>query len=387
MAVARGSVHSKRWSPPGPAGQPDVELGVADMDIPSPAFVREAIARRLAHPIFGYTRLLPTLPETIARWYGRHTGWHPDTDAMAVLPFGLKTTVRLLLENVVERDRPGVILTPVYDGLRRVTRTATAGLVEVPLVRDTDLSYHIDFDLLRASIAESGAGSLVLCSPHNPLGRVWTPAELRQLAGIAAEFDLFVVSDEVHSPLTHPGTRHHPWPLAAQHDKWALVSSVGKAFNVSGIAGSWLVCGRPGDRDAMLPALRAWGYHQGSLLGDLTMDACLGLGDDWLAERVSLVSRLMEYARTTLGREAPGIRHTAPLAGYLLWLDLRQVVPVRAHAAACAYVAEATGLRMVDGAKFDAAHEGFARLNLATSRPVLDDALERLGRLAGRGPL
>jgi len=376
LAARQRAAGSKRWAA---AGEGELALGVADMDLPSPPFVPAALRRSLEHPTLGYHRLSPDVPPAIADWYRRHTGWSPGTDALAVFPFGLKTTIRLVLETLADTAAPTAVLSPIYDGLRRVAAAATAGVVEVPMTRADDGSYELDIDLLRDRIVAGGARTLLLCSPHNPLGRVWTESELTRMAELAAELDLLVVSDEVHGPLTHPDARHVTWPTVARRDRWAVVSSIGKGYNVSGIAGSWLVCGQARNRAPVLRALKAWGHHQGSMLGDAMMAACLSQGDEWLAERVALLSSLTRYAQATLARDSPAIGCTVPHAGYLLWLDLRRVVPASAWSDTAGHLARRAGLVLVDGTRFDPAHRGFARMSVATTWPVLREALHRLG--------
>jgi cystathionine beta-lyase len=250
---------------------------------------------------------------------------------------------------------------PVYHPFFSVPVEHGRAVVQVPLTGDGGL----DLPGIDAALV-AGARAVLLCSPHNPTGRVWSAAELHALDDVVRPHGAVVVCDEIHAPLTLDGATFTPY-LAAGDREAVVVVSASKAFNLAGLKAALLVAGSPAvaDRLAALPEEVA--YRCGHL-GALASVAAWESGDDWLDD---LLAHLDRNRRLLAELLPPGVGYALPQASYLAWLDLRHLGPAPA-----AHVLEHGRVALVEGADFGS--PGFARLNYGTSRAVLEEGMRRL---------
>ncbi|MFH9348689.1 MalY/PatB family protein [Kitasatospora sp. NPDC017646] len=353
-----------------------IPMGLADMDLPGPPAVAEALERRARHRAYGYTVCDPTGRALVADWYRARHGAEVDPDWVLLLPCGPRTTLRLLLETVrkdAEHPRAPVLFpTPEWGGFAQLCRAAGLPYRELPLRLGPD-GYRSPNGPFPGR-----AAAVLLSSPHNPSGTVWPTDHLRGLAGWAAEAGALLVSDEVHGDLTHPGASH---PVAVTAVEPAMrrhvvtLNSVGKTFNCSGIPSTFALVPDPGLRARLTDTMAGYGLWEGGLLEQTVQRAALTEGGPWLD---ALLSHLAAARTRLTDRLGPAVRST-PRASYLLWLDAAALglPPATARAA----LLERCGLEASDGAEFGPAGAGSLRLNYALPTPVLDTVLERLDRL------
>ncbi|MFJ7249257.1 aminotransferase class I/II-fold pyridoxal phosphate-dependent enzyme [Kitasatospora sp. NPDC098652] len=370
----RTGTGSSKWARAGAPGV--IPMGLADMDLPGPPAVAEALARRARHPAYGYTVCDPAGRTLVADWYRARHGVEVDPDWVLLLPCGPRTALRLLLETVrteaADPRSPVLFPTPEWGGFAQLCRAARAEYRELPLPAGPDGYLLPDAPLPRPATA------LLLSSPHNPSARVWPTARLRALAERAAEAGALLVSDEVHGDLTHPG-RAHPVAVAvvdpALRHRTVTLNSVGKTFNCSGIPSSWALVPDPALRARLTDTLAGYGLWEGGLLEQTVQRAALGEGGPWLD---ALLAHLAAARTRLTERLGPAVR-SAPQASYLLWLDAAALglPPTDARAA----LLERCGLEASDGAEYGPGGSGSLRLNYALPGPVLETVLERLDRL------
>jgi cysteine-S-conjugate beta-lyase len=340
------------------------------MDFASPACVREALARRVEHGVFGYTHAGAALAGAIIAHAERRYGWTIEREWLVWLPGAvpaLNAACRLIA--------PGarvVTPTPIYPPFLEAPGNMERELAAVPLASDSAGRQTLDLDALDSAFSEGGE-LFLFCSPHNPGGRVFSSAELEALAECALRRDVLVVSDELHADLVlEPGLRHRP--LAAIGPEIAArtitLQAPSKTFNLAGLGFAYAVIPDTGLRRrfrsaiaGILPYVNALAY--------VAAEAAYAGGREWHA-------RLIDYLRGNRDRVTAaldgrrGVRAVPPEATYLYWLDLRDTGvedPVR-HL-------ERHGVGLSDGANFGA--PGFARLNFGCPRSILDAALERFG--------
>jgi len=247
--------------------------------------------------------------------------------------------------------------------------------VENPL-HETDAGYRVDLDGLRACAAE--ARMLLLCNPHNPSGRVFRREELQEIASIAEEHDLWVVSDEIHAELVYPGHTHIPFASlsAAAEARTITLTAASKAFNVAGLRCALAAFGSAELRRRFLGFPR----HLRGGLGNLGIEVAVAAwrhADPWLVEVLAYLEANRDFVAEFVGSELPGVRHHTPEATYLAWLDCRQLA---LEPTPYAFFLEKGRVALSDGPAFGAPGEGFVRLNFATSRSILSDALERMAK-------
>ncbi|MFI9359853.1 aminotransferase class I/II-fold pyridoxal phosphate-dependent enzyme [Kitasatospora sp. NPDC053057] len=371
----RTATGSSKWARAAAPGV--IPMGLADMDLPGPPAVAEALERRARHRAYGYTVCDPAGRTLVADWYRARHGAEVDPDWVLLLPCGPRTTLRLLLETVrsdaAHPQAPVLFPTPEWGGFAQLCRAAGLPYRELPLHLGPNTGYRSP----RGPLPRPAA-AVLLSNPHNPSGTVWPTGYVRGLAGWAADSGALLVSDEVHGDLTHPGLAH---PVAvttadpAVRHRVVTLNSVGKTFNCSGIPSSFALVPDPGLRARLTDTLAGYGLWEGGLLEQTVQRAALAEGGPWLD---ALLAHLAAARTRLTERLGPAVRSPAR-ASYLLWLDAAALglPPATARAA----LLERCGLEASDGAEFGPGGAGSLRLNYALPGPVLDTVLERLDRL------
>lgn len=358
-------------------------LWVADMDFTAPPFIADAIAKRAAHGVFGYTLEPESYFEAARQWLASRHGWDAQREWMLATPGVVQTISAALLAG----SRPGdriVIQPPVYHPFAIRIRANGREVAENPLVLDGD-RYRMDLEGLEREL-ERGARMLLLCSPHNPGGRSWTREELARAAGLCARHGAVVVSDEIHADLVLPGPasrRHVPFATVSEEAARASITCVSatKTFNLAGLGGSLAIVGDPDLRTRLHAALDAQCAGTANCFAVAAAEAAWRQGAAWVDEMLAYVAGNLAYLGDRIGRELPGARVLPLEATYLAWIDLRQLGlsddEVRGR------LLDA-GVWLDEGRKFGRGGEGFQRLNLACPRQILSRAVDVMVRaLAG----
>jgi cystathionine beta-lyase len=359
-------------------------LWVADMDFAAPPAIAEAVARRAAHGVFGYTLEPESYFEAAMHWLADRHGWNVRREWLLAAPGVVQTISAALLAASAPGDRI-VIQPPVYYPFALRIRANGREVVHNPLVLDGD-RYRMDLEGLERELA-AGARMLILCSPHNPGGRAWTGEELERAAGLCARHGAVIVSDEIHADLILPGRRHVP--LASVSEAAARITitcvSATKTFNLAGLGGSLAIVRDEGLRERLTAALGAQCGGTANCFAVAASEAAWRHGADWLDAMLAYVAANFAYLADRLPRELPAARVLPLEATYLAWIDLRRL----------GMPDEEVRTRLLDGGvwldegrKFGSGGEGFQRLNLACPRSMLDRAVggmvRALGGKAGR---
>ncbi|MFD3356325.1 MalY/PatB family protein [Streptomyces fradiae] len=356
-------------------GEPDlVPFTISDMDFPLAPEVLDAVRRRVERGVFGYTDWRHTgFPEAVRDWCARRHGVDVDPAALVFAP-SVVSQLAQLLRMWTEPGDGVVVHTPTYDGFLKALDAHGRRLRGVP-VGDTEA--------LERELARPDSRMLLLCSPHNPTGRVWTGAELAVSAALAERYGVAVVSDEIHADLAHEGHRHVPWPaVAPRGSRWALVSSGSKAFNFPALNAAYGIMGDPGDHaEFERRAERAEGLNSPSALGLAAHTAAYRHGAPWLDRLLPYVRGNLRLLADRLEEAFPGrALYAPPQAGYLAWLDLRPL-GVDDEAFGEELVArEKVAVR--PGAVYGA--KGFVRINLGCPRSKAEHGVDAVVRTLAR---
>ncbi len=364
-----------------PAGDSEViPMWVADMDFACPEAVVEAIRRRAAHPIFGYSAASAGFVRAFTDWAAARHGFQVDP-AWVVPTEGIVPDLGLIVRTFL-REGEGVILhPPVYYPFYGAVRHNGARIARCPLYTDRGPGnpYRLDLERFEQLALRPENRMTFLSSPHNPVGRVWTAAELEEVARIAERGDLLVVSDEIHADLLLEGGVFTPWLRAAARSapRSFVCWAPSKTFNLAGLKASVLVIPDPELRARYRRARDRTGAYGVNPLSAAAAEAAWTGGAVWL-------DRVLRYLTGNAHRlhafleERPelGVRPTPIEGTYLAWLDFRHsgIQP----AALEAFLLDEARLRLEDGAVFGPEGAGFARMNIACPRPLLDEALHRL---------
>jgi len=365
--IDRSASSSEKWDKY--RGRDIIPLWVADMDFRSPPAVIAALHERIGHGIFGYTHTPSGLVEAIREHLERDFGWQVQPEWLVWLP-GLVCGLNVLSRAVGDPGDEVITFTPVYPPFMSAPTLSQRSTVKVPLQLVAG-RWEVDLAALEQAITPR-TKLLLLCSPHNPVGRAWTREELLQLAEVAERHDLIIGSDDIHAGLIlDQGTRHLPIatlsPETARRTITLLAPS--KTYNIPGLGCSFAVISDPSLRRSFIEAAGRIVPHV-NLLGFTAAEAAYRHGEQW---RQALLTYLRGnrdlVAQAVAGM--PGLSSTHVEATYLAWIDARKTgieSPGRFF--------EEAGVGLSDGADFDA--PGFVRLNFGCSRPLLVEALGRM---------
>jgi cystathionine beta-lyase len=354
-------------------------LWVADMDFAAPSVIGEAVARRAAHAVFGYTLEPDSYFEAAKQWLADRHGWNVQREWLLTAPGVVQTISAALLAASAPRDRI-VIQPPVYYPFALRIRANGREVAENPLVLDGD-RYRMDLEGLERELA-AGARMLILCSPHNPGGRVWTGEELERAAGLCARHGAVIVSDEIHADLVLPGRRHVPVASVSAEAARITITCVSatKTFNLAGLGGSLAIVSDEELRNRLEAVAEAQWGGTANCFAAAASEAAWRHGADWLDAMLAYVAGNFAYLADRLPRELPAARVLPLEATYLAWIDLRQLgvsddeIRTRLLDA---------GIWLDEGRKFGRGGEGFQRLNLACPRSVLGRAVDGMVRALG----
>ncbi|MFD7065860.1 MalY/PatB family protein [Streptomyces sp. NPDC059913] len=342
---------------------------ISDMDFRTAPEVLDALRSRIDHGVFGYTDWRQDdFRSAIAHWYATRYGTEVDTGQLVYGPSVLSQLSQLLQMWTEEGD--GVVVhTPTYDGFRKAVTGLRRELRGVPVG---------DGAALERELARPDSKVLVLCSPHNPTGRVWTEDELRTFASAAARHGVAVISDEIHADFAHAGRTHVPWTRVAGATRWALVTSASKAFNFPALSGSYGLIGDPADRTEFLRRMEtAEGLASPAVLSLTAHIAAYRESAPWLDAAREYVAGNLELVARRLDEELPELGWRPPEAGYLAWIDLRPA-GVEGDAELQRVLIEREKVAVMPGGVYGA--EGFVRLNVGCPRSKAAAGVEALIR-------
>jgi cystathionine beta-lyase len=370
--VDRRGTDSNKWHKFGPDVLP---LWVADMDFPSPPPVVDALRARVEHGIFGYLREgAPELVEVFTERCRKRYGWDVPRDAIMLAP-GVNPA-----NNVAARAAcaPGdglVILTPAYPPLLRVPGNVGLEAQLPALARRADGRYEIDFDAFERAITPR-TKAFLLCNPHNPVGRVYTSAELSRLAEICLRHRLTIIADEIHCDLLYTGHEHVPMaslsPEVATHTITMMAPS--KTFNQAGLKASVAVVTDPVLRERFQSARKDMVQPTANVMGYTAMVAAYRDGGAWHEALLRYLEANRDYLVDYVSRHLSGVTMAKPEGTYLAWLDCRP----GGIADPFTFFLEQARVAFNDGKLFGAPGDGFVRLNFGTPRVLLTEGLERM---------
>ena len=351
-------------------------LWVADMDFR----VAEPILKRLHacvdHGIFGYSEAKDDYFQAVAGWYREHFDWEVKRNWLVKTPgvvFAIAAAVRAFTEK-----GDGVLLQqPVYYPFSEAIRDNGRELVNSPL-KLVNGHYEMDFDDLERKIVEHKVTLFLLCSPHNPVGRVWTEEELRRIGDICVKYGVIVVSDEIHSDFVWKGHKHTIF--ASLSEKYADISvtctAPSKTFNLAGLQTSNIFIPNRELRHRFRKAVDQAGYSQLNTMGLVACRAAYEEGGEWLEQLKGYLQENLVFARDYIANNLPGIHLIEPEGTYLIWLDLRELGLTEAEREDL--IVNKAKLWLDRGAIFGEDGEGFERINIACPRATLQEAFDRL---------
>ena len=354
-----------------------IPLWIADMDFLSPPEVIEAIKRRAEHGVFGYSLKPDSFYTAIVDWMRKRHDWKIKKEWMLVTP-GVVAGLSMAVLSYTEPGDEVIVQPPVYSPFFNVVKNNERRVVYNPLKLENG-RYTMDFEDLESKFT-SRTKMLILCSPHNPTGRVWSEDELKKLGEICLDHNTLIVSDEIHSDLVYKGVKHTP--IASISDEFAQNTvtfiAPSKTFNVAGLSTSIAIIPNPKLLESFNEVVEKMEAGYTNIFGIVAAEAAYKYGEEWLEEVLAYLRGNLGFLKDFLKEKLPEIKVIEPEGTYLVWLDFRKLE--MDDRSLNDFLLKEAKVALVSGSAFGPGGEGFQRMNIATPRSVLKKALERMER-------
>jgi cystathionine beta-lyase len=328
----------------------------------------------VSHGIFGYTEANQDYYDVLASWFSSRFGYNFSRCDVVKTP-GVVFALAMCVRAFTEPEDSVLIQTPVYYPFYEIIRENGRKLITNPLVYKSG-AYSIDFEDFERKVAENRVKLFILCSPHNPVGRVWTNGELAELHRICKDNGVTVVSDEIHCDFVYTPHKHTCYGLI---DEDAVIATApSKTFNLAGLQTANIIVRNAGSRRKLTSEMNGAGYSQLNTLGLAACQSAYANGGEWLEALKTYLEGNIHFVKNYLARNLPKIRLVEPQGTYLLWLDFSGYGLTQTELDG--KIIEDAGLWLDSGTMFGAEGDGFQRVNIACPRPLLEQALSALGK-------
>ncbi|MBR4005445.1 MAG: pyridoxal phosphate-dependent aminotransferase [Treponema sp.] len=353
-----------------------LSLWVADMDFPTSPAILEAIHKKTDHGIFGYSCIDDSFFNSLKNWMQTEHDFSPERNELVTTPgvvFGISCAIRAF----TKENESVLIQTPVYYPFKNMIELNNRHLVTSSLY-EKDGKYYIDFEDFERKIADNNVKLFILCSPHNPVGRVWTKDELLQILEICLRHKVIVFSDEIHNDFVYEPNKHTVFStLSKEAAENSIVSmSVSKTFNLAGLQFSTNFIKNPVLRKLFKIEKDKTGYDEPSLIGMTAAHAAYDNGKPWLDDLHAYLKDNIEFLRSFLKQKLPKVRLIEPEGTFLLWLDFSGMG--FSDSEIDDIIVNRAKVWLDRGTMFGPEGEYYQRINVATPRSILEEALNRI---------
>ena len=362
-------------------GSDVMHLGVADMDYRSPKPIIEAMQNIVEKGVFGYTIWPENYEELVSQWMKRRYGQETKNEWVVFSP-RINMALNMAVETFTNEGDGIVLHTPAYTALQNAVEKYHRVMIESPLVLENG-RYKMDFQQLRRNLDEKKAQGvcakiMLLCNPHNPTGRVWEIEELRQVVDICKEYDLLLISDEIHEDFVKKGHKFVSC-LYFQEDlqgRMIVCNSITKTFNVPGVILSNLLIPDQGIRERMKETMDRWGLHNPNIFAAGIMEAAYTQCDEWIEQVNAYLDENYEFLKKYLEKNMPELEVIPSEGTYMAWVQTEklQISPEELEK----FFIEDAKVSVYMGSRYGKHTDSFIRINIATSRSYLQEALERI---------
>lgn len=362
-------------------GSDVMHLGVADMDYRSPKPIIEAMQNIAEKGVFGYTIWPENYEELVSQWMKRRYEQETKTEWVVFSP-RINMALNMAVETFTNEGDGIVLHTPAYTALQNAVEKYNRVMIESPLVLENG-RYKMDFQQLRRNLDEKKAQGvcakiMLLCNPHNPTGRVWEIEELQQVVDICKEYDLLLISDEIHEDFVKKGHKFVSC-LHFQEDlqgRMIVCNSITKTFNVPGVILSNLLIPDQGIRERMKETMDRWGLHNPNIFAAGIMEAAYTQCDEWIEQVNAYLDENYEFLKKYIEKNMPELEVIPSEGTYMAWVQTEklQISPEELEK----FFIEDAKVSVYMGSRYGKHTDSFIRINIATSRSYLQEALERI---------
>ncbi|KAF1084016.1 Cystathionine beta-lyase PatB [Sporotomaculum syntrophicum] len=359
-------------------GKPEdvLPLWVADMDFRTPPFVIDALVEKSRHGIFGYSESGQDYFAVLQSWFLQNHTWEVALDWLVKTP-GVVYAICTAIRALTHKGDSVLIQQPVYYPFAGSVLLNERKLVVNQLIY-AENRYTINFEDFENKIIENKVKLFILCSPHNPVGRVWTEEELTRLGDICLKYGVTVVADEIHADFIYPGHKHLVFAkIKPEFAQIAITCTApSKTFNLAGLQVSNIFIPNPDIRHAFRQEMAKSGYNQLGIMGMVACKAAYQNGRKWLEELINYLGGNLDFLRSFLNEKIPQVKLIEPEGTYLVWLDFNQLNLSEDQLEDL--IVKKAGLWLDKGTIFGAGGVGFQRINIACPRSILEKALGQL---------
>lgn len=371
-SVDRRNTHSLKWD----VKENELPMWVADMDFQTAPEILAAIQKRAAHGVFGYS----IVPE---EWYHAYTGWWERRHGFSmekdwlIFCTGVVPAISSMVRKLTTVGENVLIQTPVYNIFFNSIVNNGRNVVESPLRYDGN-TYQMDFEELEEKLSDPQTTLMILCNPHNPIGRIWSREELGQVGELCRKYHVTVISDEIHCDLTAPGQEYVPFASVSERCRNNSITCIAptKAFNLAGLQTAAAAVPDSNLRHKVWRSLNTDEVAEPNSFAVEAAVAAFTEGEAWLDALREYIQENKNFVEDYLKKEVPQIRPVSSQATYLMWLDCRNIQGGATEFTQ--YLREHTGLYLSEGSQYGESGSSFIRMNIACPKSRLEDGLKRL---------
>lgn len=378
--IDRKQTNSIKWDQIKEVFQTDSDdvlpMWIADMDFPAPKEVNDAIIERAKHGIYGYTFIDDDIRQNVSSWLKNRHDWEVDPRLLTFSP-SVITSLYIAITTFTNPGDQILIQTPVYTPFFSVIEGANREIVKNKLRYNGD-AYDIDFDDLENKMKQ-GVKAFVLCSPHNPVGRVWTRDELTKIAELALKYDVLLLSDEIHADLIFKPYKHIPIASLSEDvsDQTITFMSPTKTFNLASLQISYIVTSNRKKQQQFEKALALQGFRMLNTMGIVALDAAYRHGEAWLDQLIEILTENKRYVLQRLHEETNGKISVIDAEGtYLLWINFSKLNMTDAQLRR--FLVDQANVGLNAGSSYGEDGKQFMRINIACHKETLKEAIDRI---------
>lgn len=351
-----------------------IPMWIADMDFAVLPEVQEAMHKRVDHPTFGYNTPTPGCLPALCSWYERRHNWKFTPDQV-ICGIGVVTMIRFTIEAITAAGDKIAVFSPVYDPFFAVVKNTGRTLVDLPM-NEKDGRYSVDLVAFEQALKD-GVKAIILCNPHNPVGKVWTKDELTAIGDLCAEYGAYVLSDEVHGDMALLGNHYTPMGLVPSvQDKLIVYTAISKTFNLAGLHQSAIIVPNAELRAKVDSALKGAWIMGPNIMAFTAMEAAYTYGDTWVDEVTAYLSDNARYVQQQVAEFMPKVKLSQHEGTFLMWMDLRCLGMTSDELTLA--LGRDYGVGLGNGGHYGAQCDGFMRLNIACPRATLEEGIARI---------
>ncbi|MCH5139107.1 pyridoxal phosphate-dependent aminotransferase [Clostridiaceae bacterium UIB06] len=353
-----------------------IPMWIADMDFQTVPEVKEAIIKRASQGVYGYSETLNGYYDSITNWIEKRHQWKIEREWLCISP-GVVTALSLVVKALTHPGDKVVIQSPVYYPFFNSILRNGCEIVNNPL-KAVEGRYHVDYEDLEEKVKDERVKLMIICNPHNPVGRVWTKEELQRIGEICLKNDVLVVADEIHSDLIYKGHKYTPFASISKEFEQNSITCTApsKTFNLAGLQTSNIIIPNEKLRREYNIALENIGISRLNLFGVIGCEAAYKYGEEWLDELLDYLEENKRYTEKYISEKIPKLKVVKAEGTYLLWINFRELGMNSKELKK--FMLTKAKVAFNEGFIFGEGGEGFERMNIACPRSILQEALRRI---------